>query len=145
MFIDRAKIYLCAGKGGDGCISFRHEKYIEFGGPNGGNGGKGGSIYFIATNSSNSLVNYRHARKIKADDGEKGMAKMMYGKNAKDIILEVPVGTVILDNEEKVNATVNSNEYVTEVEMKSNSDNKLSVEASNENLTSTLKRSWRID
>lgn len=83
MFIDRAKIYLCAGKGGDGCISFRHEKYIEFGGPNGGNGGKGGSIYFIATNSSNSLVNYRHARKIKADDGEKGMAKMMYGKMLK--------------------------------------------------------------
>ncbi len=107
MFIDRAKIYLYAGKGGDGCISFRHEKYIEFGGPNGGNGGKGGSIYFIATNSSNSLVNYRHARKIKADDGEKGMAKMMYGKNAKDIILEVPVGTVILDNEEKVLADLN--------------------------------------
>ena len=102
MFIDRAKIYLCAGKGGDGCISFRHEKYIEFGGPNGGNGGKGGSIYFIATNSSNSLVNYRHARKIKADDGEKGMAKMMYGKNAKDIILEVPVGTVILEEVEEV-------------------------------------------
>ncbi|HBD06159.1 MAG TPA: GTPase ObgE [Firmicutes bacterium] len=100
MFIDRAKITLVAGKGGDGAISFRHEKYVEFGGPNGGNGGRGGSIYFKASNSSNSLVNYRHAKTIKAESGEKGMAKKMYGRGAKDIILEVPVGTMVLDSNE---------------------------------------------
>lgn len=101
MFIDRAKITLVAGKGGDGTISFRHEKYIEFGGPNGGNGGRGGSIIFQAVTSTNSLIKYRHARTIKAESGEKGMAKNMYGRNAKNIILEVPVGTVILDKDEK--------------------------------------------
>lgn len=107
MFIDRAKITVIAGKGGDGAIAFRHEKYVEYGGPSGGNGGKGGSIIFKATTSSNSLINYRHARKVKADDGEKGMAKKMYGRAAKDIILEVPVGTMILDASGKPLADLN--------------------------------------
>lgn len=101
MFIDRAKITVSAGKGGDGAIAFRHEKYIEFGGPSGGNGGRGGSIIFKATTSSNSLINYRHARKVKAEDGEKGMAKKMYGRAANDVVLEVPVGTMILDQDEQ--------------------------------------------
>ena len=99
MWIDKAKIYLESGKGGDGAISFRHEKCIEFGGPNGGNGGRGGSIYFIAKKGINSLSRYRHAIKVKADDGEKGHAKMMYGKGAEDVYLEVPCGTVILSEE----------------------------------------------
>ncbi len=97
MFIDRAKITVKSGKGGDGCIAFHHEKYIERGGPSGGNGGRGGSIYFKAVNSQSTLINYRHSKKITASDGGKGMAKKMYGRGAEDIILEVPVGTVIID------------------------------------------------
>ena len=101
MFVDRVKLTLVAGKGGDGSISFRHEKYVEFGGPNGGNGGRGGSIILKAVASTNSLIKYRNAHKIKADAGEKGMAKNMYGRNAKNVILEVPIGTVVLDSNEK--------------------------------------------
>ncbi len=97
MFIDRAKITVKSGKGGDGCIAFHHEKYIERGGPSGGNGGRGGSIYFKATDSQSTLINYRHARKVMACDGGKGLAKKMYGRGAEDIILEVPIGTVIFD------------------------------------------------
>lgn len=102
MFHDRVKITLQSGKGGNGAISFRHEKYIEFGGPNGGNGGKGGSIYAIATKNSSSLINYRFGKKIVANDGENGKAKLMYGKDAEDIYLQVPVGTVVLDENMKV-------------------------------------------
>ena len=97
MFIDRAKITIKSGKGGDGCIAFHHEKFIERGGPSGGNGGRGGSIYFKATDAQSTLINYRHARKVMAQEGGKGLAKKMYGRGAEDIILEVPVGTVILD------------------------------------------------
>ena len=97
MFIDRAKITVKSGKGGDGCIAFHHEKFIERGGPSGGNGGRGGSIYFKATDAQSTLINYRHARKVMAQEGGKGLAKKMYGRGAEDIILEVPVGTVILD------------------------------------------------
>lgn len=99
MFIDQAKITVKSGKGGDGAIAFHHEKYVEFGGPSGGNGGRGGSIYFKAIDSASTLINYRHARKVIASDGGKGMAKKMYGRSAEDIILEVPVGTIILDQE----------------------------------------------
>ncbi len=97
MFIDRAKITVKSGKGGDGCIAFHHEKYVEKGGPSGGNGGRGGSIYFKAVNSQSTLINYRHARKVSAQDGGKGLTKKMYGHGAEDVILEVPVGTIILD------------------------------------------------
>ncbi len=97
MFIDRARITVKSGKGGDGCIAFRHEKYIDRGGPSGGNGGRGGSIFFKATNSQFTLMNYRFTRKVVAKDGGKGMAKKMYGHGAEDIILEVPVGTIIKD------------------------------------------------
>jgi GTP-binding protein len=95
MFIDKAKIYLVAGKGGDGHISFRHEKCVEFGGPDGGNGGKGGSIYFVAQKGPNTLSAYRHAIKVKAPDGENGNIKNQYGKYGDDIYLSVPLGTVI--------------------------------------------------
>lgn len=100
MFIDKAKITVKAGKGGDGAISFLHEKFIEKGGPDGGNGGHGGSIYFKATNDETTLINYRHARKVMANDGGKGAKKNMYGKKAEDIYLNVPVGTVIFKEPE---------------------------------------------
>lgn len=97
MFIDRAKLTVKSGKGGDGAIAFHHEKFVEKGGPSGGNGGRGGSIYFKASNNSSTLINYRHAKKVVAKDGEKGMAKKMYGAGSEDIYLEVPVGTVIFE------------------------------------------------
>jgi len=99
MFIDRAKIYLQAGKGGDGAISFRREKYVEFGGPDGGNGGKGGSIYFVSKDGLNTLSNYRHAIKVKADNGDNGHKKNSFGKSAEDVYLIVPTGTVIYDED----------------------------------------------
>lgn len=95
MFIDKVVIELKSGKGGDGMIAFIHEKYRPFGGPSGGNGGKGGSIFLRASQSVTTLVNYRHGKLFRADDGEKGDIKNKYGKNAKDIYLDVPLGTVV--------------------------------------------------
>lgn len=100
MFIDKAKMTLKAGKGGDGCISFWREKFVERGGPDGGNGGRGGSIYFKAVNDASTLIKYKHIHKIVAEDGEKGYKKKMYGRAAEDIILPVPVGTVIFQEPE---------------------------------------------
>lgn len=102
MFIDKAKIYLVAGKGGDGHVSFRHEKYVEFGGPDGGNGGRGGSIYFIAKKGPNTLSAYRHAIKVKAPDGQNGNIKLMAGKAGSDIYLDVPPGTVLKDLDDNI-------------------------------------------
>ncbi|MCI2068834.1 MAG: GTPase ObgE [Bacilli bacterium] len=99
MFIDKAKIYIQAGKGGDGHVSFRHEKSVEFGGPDGGNGGKGGSVFFVARHGPNTLSAYRHAIKVKAPDGQDGGIKNLYGRYGSDIYLEVPPGTVITDLE----------------------------------------------
>ena len=95
MFIDRAVIEVRSGKGGDGMISFRREKYVAKGGPNGGNGGRGGSIYFVARQKINTLFNFRHSICIQANDGEKGGTKLQYGKYADDVYVEVPIGTVI--------------------------------------------------
>ncbi|MFA6862147.1 MAG: GTPase ObgE [Bacilli bacterium] len=94
---DKVKVTLCSGKGGDGAIAFRREKCVEAGGPYGGNGGKGGSIYLLADNGINSLSEYRFGKTIRANDGENGLSKLCYGKDAKDIILHVPLGTVIED------------------------------------------------
>lgn len=99
MFIDKAKITVKGGKGGDGAISFLREKFIDKGGPDGGNGGHGGNIYFKATTDETTLISYRHARKVMAEDGGKGDKKKMYGRKAGDIILPVPVGTVIFEEE----------------------------------------------
>lgn len=99
MFIDRCKIEVRSGKGGDGAIAFRHEKYVANGGPSGGNGGRGGSIIFKTDKTINSLFNFRHSKAFIASDGEKGDIKNRYGKNAPDIIVKVPVGTVVLDEE----------------------------------------------
>lgn len=95
MFADRAKIYVRSGKGGDGHVSFRREKYVPDGGPDGGDGGEGGSVIFRVDEGMNTLADYRHVRKYKAGDGEDGGKKNCRGKNGSDIILRVPRGTVI--------------------------------------------------
>ncbi len=96
-FHDRAKIIIKSGKGGDGCISFRREKYVSHGGPDGGDGGNGGSVIFRTDKGVNTLSDYRYKRKFSAEDGENGRKKRMHGKNGKDLILKVPEGTVIKD------------------------------------------------
>lgn len=98
-FIDEATIEIFAGKGGNGSASFRREKYIPKGGPDGGDGGKGGSIFAVADNNINTLVDYRFARMHRARDGESGRGSDCYGKSAEDIILRMPVGTVVTDFE----------------------------------------------
>ena len=97
MFIDEAKISVEAGKGGDGCVSFRREKYIPKGGPDGGNGGRGGNVIFRAINNIHTLTDYRSQKKFKAENGVAGSKKLMTGRNGKDLVLEVPVGTIIRD------------------------------------------------
>lgn len=95
-FLDQAKIYIESGHGGAGCVSFRREKYIEFGGPNGGDGGKGGSVYFEAVANLNTLIDFRYAQHFKAKKGQHGMGAQKDGCKADDIIIKVPVGTEIL-------------------------------------------------
>lgn len=97
MFIDEAVIELNAGRGGNGCMAFRREKYVEMGGPYGGNGGHGGSIYFEADEGLNTLIDLRYKKIYKAANGEHGQGKGMHGKNAPDLIIKVPLGTVVTD------------------------------------------------
>ena len=99
MFIDRAIIEVRSGKGGDGAIAFLREKYVPKGGPAGGNGGRGGSIFLRANSGINTLFNFRHSKAFIADDGEKGGIKNQYGKYAEDMIIDVPVGTVVFIEE----------------------------------------------
>ena len=96
-FIDESKIEVIAGNGGNGAASFRHEKYIEKGGPDGGDGGRGGSVFAVADRNINTLVDYRFARMHRAKNGESGRGADCYGKGADDVILHMPVGTVITD------------------------------------------------
>src|SRR3989304_1371437 len=98
-FIDEAKIEVHAGKGGNGAVSFRREKYIPRGGPDGGDGGRGGSVYVLADRNINTLIDYRFARIHRARNGEGGRGKQCNGKGAEDIVLRMPVGTVITDAE----------------------------------------------
>lgn len=95
MFADRATIYVRSGKGGDGHVSFRREKYVPNGGPDGGDGGNGGSVILRVDNGMNTLADYRHVRKYKAGDGEEGKKKNCRGKNGEDIVLKLPMGTVV--------------------------------------------------
>ena len=99
MFADRAKIYIRSGKGGDGHVSFRREKYVPDGGPDGGDGGRGGDIIFEVDEGLNTLVDYRHKRKYVAQDGQAGGKKKCHGQDAEDLILKVPEGTVIKEAE----------------------------------------------
>ena len=98
-FVDESTIEVHAGKGGDGVASFRREKFMPFGGPDGGDGGRGGSIYAVADNNINTLIDYRYARIHRAKGGEKGRGADCYGRGAEDIELRMPVGTVIIDAE----------------------------------------------
>ena len=100
MFIDRAIIEVRSGKGGDGAIAFLREKYVPKGGPAGGNGGRGGSIYLKANSGINTLFNFRHSKAFIADDGEKGGIKNQFGKYAEDMVIDVPVGTVVFLEED---------------------------------------------
>lgn len=103
MFADRARIYVRSGKGGDGHVSFRREKYVPNGGPDGGDGGNGGSVILEVDDGLNTLTDYRHVRKYHAEDGENGSKRNCRGKNGSDLILKVPEGTVIKEAEtEKV-------------------------------------------
>ncbi len=97
MFADRARIILRSGKGGDGCVSFRREKYVANGGPDGGDGGKGGDIIFQVDEGMNTLNDYRHKRKYAAKDGEPGRKRRCHGANGQDLILKVPAGTVVME------------------------------------------------
>ena len=99
-FLDQAKIYVASGKGGKGCVSFRREKYIEYGGPNGGDGGRGGDIVFITDQNLNTLIDFRYQQHFKAMKGQDGMGKNKTGAGGNDIIIKVPPGTEI-HNEDK--------------------------------------------
>src|SRR5215470_11340472 len=96
-FLDEAKIYIRSGNGGNGCVSFRREKFIEFGGPNGGDGGKGGDVTAQAVDGLNTLIDYRYQQHFTAGNGRAGMGKDRHGANGADSILKVPVGTQIYD------------------------------------------------
>ena len=101
MFADRAKIIIRSGKGGDGHVSFRRELYVPNGGPDGGDGGRGGDVIFEIDEGQNTLGDYRHKRKYKAQDGEEGGKRRCHGADGKDIVLKVPEGTVIMDAESR--------------------------------------------
>lgn len=99
MFIDRARIFVQSGKGGDGMSSFRHEKFVPKGGPNGGDGGQGGNVVLVADRNVNTLVDFRFRRLFKAKPGGKGEGSNKYGRNAEDLVITVPLGTVVKDEE----------------------------------------------
>ncbi|MBD3609200.1 MAG: hypothetical protein HUJ30_01490 [Gammaproteobacteria bacterium] len=96
-FVDEASIRVQAGKGGNGCVSFRREKYIPFGGPDGGDGGDGGSIYLEVDPNINTLADFRFQRSYKAENGQPGMGKNCTGKSGEDITIKVPPGTIVSD------------------------------------------------
>jgi len=98
-FLDEAKVYIASGAGGNGCIAFRREKFIEFGGPSGGDGGKGGDVIIEAVNGLNTLIDYRYQQHFKAQSGGNGMGKDRHGANGKDVVLRVPVGTQVYDED----------------------------------------------
>ena len=98
-FVDEASIQVSAGNGGNGSASFRREKYVPFGGPDGGDGGRGGSVYLEGESGLNTLVDFRHKRKYKAQNGQGGSGRNMTGKSGEDIVIRVPLGTVVRDEE----------------------------------------------
>ena len=97
MFIDYVKITAKAGNGGNGAISFRHEKYVAAGGPDGGDGGKGGDIYFVVDQDANTLIDFRYKKKFKAENGNNGEGARRFGKSGEDLYIKVPIGTIIKD------------------------------------------------
>src|SRR5215475_7883419 len=101
-FLDEAKVYVRSGDGGNGCVSFRREKFIEFGGPNGGDGGKGGDVVVEAVDGLNTLIDYRYQQHFKAKNGRAGMGKDRHGASGQDIVLKVPAGTQIYEENGEV-------------------------------------------
>ncbi|TPE64610.1 GTPase ObgE [Sandaracinobacter neustonicus] len=101
MFLDQAKIHLKSGWGGDGCVSFRREKFVEYGGPNGGNGGKGGDIIFEAVAGLNTLIDFRYTQHFRAQRGQGGMGSDRHGANGETLLIPVPVGTQVLADDEE--------------------------------------------
>ena len=101
-FLDQAKIYITSGKGGKGCVSFRKEKYIEFGGPNGGNGGKGGDVIIKGNENLNTLIDFRYQQHFKAKKGDDGKNQNKTGANGENIIIKVPFGTQIYNEDKSV-------------------------------------------
>lgn len=99
MFVDRARISIKSGKGGNGAVSFRREPFVPEGGPDGGDGGKGGDVVFQADENLRTLMDFRYKRKYEAENGQDGMKKKRYGKNGADLVIKVPVGTVVIDEE----------------------------------------------
>src|SRR5207244_5621725 len=97
--LDEAKVYIRSGDGGNGCVSFRREKFIEFGGPNGGDGGKGGDVIAQAVEGLTTLIDYRYQQHFKAKNGRAGMGKDRHGANGDDIVLKVPAGTEIYEED----------------------------------------------
>ena len=98
-FVDEATIKVFAGKGGNGCLSFRREKYIPKGGPDGGDGGDGGSVFLVGADGLNTLIDFRYTRNFKAESGAQGSSAECTGRGGEDLILFVPIGTTVLDNE----------------------------------------------
>jgi GTPase len=98
-FLDQAKVYIRSGSGGNGCVSFRREKFIEFGGPNGGDGGRGGDVWAEAAENLNTMIDYRFQQHVAARNGGHGMGKEMAGANGSDAVLKVPVGTQIFEDD----------------------------------------------
>ena len=99
MFVDIARIFIKSGKGGNGAVSFRREPFVPEGGPDGGDGGKGGDVIFQADENLRTLMDFRYKRKYEAENGQDGMKKKRYGRNGQDLIIKVPVGTVVIDEE----------------------------------------------
>ena len=100
-FLDEAKIYIRSGDGGNGCVAFRREKFIEFGGPSGGDGGHGGDVMVEAVDGLNTLIDYRYQQHFKAKTGGNGMGKDRHGAGGDDVVLKVPVGTQIFDEDKE--------------------------------------------
>jgi len=100
-FLDQAKIYLKSGDGGAGAVSFRREKYIEYGGPDGGNGGRGGHVFFEAIENMNTLIDFRYQQHFKAEKGDHGRGRQKTGRDGKDLLIRVPVGTEILSEDKE--------------------------------------------
>src|SRR6478736_4896888 len=98
-FLDEAKIFVKSGDGGAGCVSFRREKFIEFGGPDGGDGGRGGDVWVECVEGLNTLIDYRYQQHFKAKSGVHGMGKNRTGANGADVVLKVPKGTQVLDED----------------------------------------------
>ena len=99
MFVDRAKIYIKSGKGGDGAVTFRREPFVPEGGPDGGDGGRGGDVIFQADRNLRTLMDFKYKRKYEAENGQNGMKKKRFGKAGENLVIKVPMGTVVIDED----------------------------------------------